>query len=133
MPTRYARYALETKLRVVEVARRGGVWEETAEHLGVNYHTVRAWVRQHMMHAEDVRVRPRADALEHERGVVVVPQTVKNHVDGACFTLKRMHTEPQYMNPMRNKQKWREYLAQLQQYQAMGKTTLYMDETNFNL
>ncbi|KAG2786134.1 hypothetical protein Pcac1_g4515 [Phytophthora cactorum] len=59
MPTRYARYALETKLRVVEVARRGGVWEETAEHLGVNYHTVRAWVRQHMMHAEDVRVRPR--------------------------------------------------------------------------
>ncbi|KAG4054603.1 hypothetical protein PC123_g10270 [Phytophthora cactorum] len=161
MPTRYARYALETKLRVVEVARRGGVWEETAEHLGVNYHTVRAWVRQHMMHAEDVActtsrcvkvteacvefwlsklrddpdltLRQLVDALEHERGVVVVPQTVKNHVDGACFTLKRMHTEPQYMNPMRNKQKWREYLAQLQQYQAMGKTTLYMDETNFNL
>ncbi|KAG3181989.1 hypothetical protein C6341_g6143 [Phytophthora cactorum] len=65
MPTRYARYALETKLRVVEVARRGGVWEETAEHLGVNYHTVRAWVRQHMMHAEDVRVRPRGASSYH--------------------------------------------------------------------
>ncbi|KAG4056221.1 hypothetical protein PC123_g8736 [Phytophthora cactorum] len=41
MPRRYARYALETKLQVVEVARRGGVWVETTEHLGVNYHTAR--------------------------------------------------------------------------------------------
>ncbi|KAG2823777.1 hypothetical protein PC112_g10383 [Phytophthora cactorum] len=59
MPTRYARYALETKLRVVEVARRGGVWEETAEHLGVNYHTVRAWDhRQAFLHTAANRYLP---------------------------------------------------------------------------
>ncbi|KAG6953360.1 hypothetical protein JG688_00012861, partial [Phytophthora aleatoria] len=96
MPSRYNRYALETTLRVLEVARRGGVWEETAEDLGVNYNTARAWVRRHVTHGEEVRVLPRGDALEHERGVYVVPQTVKNHVDGACFTLKQMHKEPQY-------------------------------------
>ncbi|GMF47719.1 unnamed protein product [Phytophthora fragariaefolia] len=164
MPRRYARYALQTKLRILEVARRGGVWEETAEELGVNYNTARAWVRQHVRRGEAVTTRPRggkrggkitdavvafwhgklrddpdltlrqlADALEHELDVVVFPQTVKNHVDGACFTLKQMHKEPQYMNTMVNKQKRSDYLAQLQQYQAMGKVIRYMDETNFNL
>ncbi|KAG2764559.1 hypothetical protein Pcac1_g23749 [Phytophthora cactorum] len=164
MPSCYNRYALETKLRVLEVARRGGVWEETAEGLGVNYKTATAWVRRHVTHGEEVRVLPRggkrgskvtdfcvqfwlgkrredpdltlrqlADALEHESGVYVVPQTVKNHVDGACFTLKQMPIEPQYMNTMTNKQKRRAYLHQLQQYQAMGKVILYMDNTNFNL
>ncbi|KAG3116390.1 hypothetical protein PI125_g4679 [Phytophthora idaei] len=160
MPSRYKRYALETKLRVLEVARRGGVWEETAEDLGVNYNTARAWVRRHVTHGEEVRVLPRggkvtdscvqfwlgklredpdltlrqlADTLERERGVYVVPQTVKNHVDGACFTLKQMLKKPQYMNTMTNKQKRRAYLHQLQQYQAMSKVILYMDETNFNL
>ncbi|KAG4044437.1 hypothetical protein PC123_g20123 [Phytophthora cactorum] len=164
MPSRYNRYALETKLRVLEVARRGGGWEETVEDFGVNYNTARVWVRRHVTHGEEVRVLPRggkrdgkvtdscvqfwlgklredpdltlrqlADALEHERGVYVVPQTVKNHVDGACFTLKQMHKEPQYMNTMTNKQKRRVYLHQLQQYEAMGKVILYMDKTNFNL
>ncbi|KAG6968179.1 hypothetical protein JG688_00005932 [Phytophthora aleatoria] len=36
----------------------------------------------------DITLRQLVDALKHERGVVVVPQTVKNHVDDACFTLK---------------------------------------------
>jgi len=35
-------------------------------------------------------LRQLADALEHEFGVVVCPQTVKNH-DGACFKLMQMH------------------------------------------
>ncbi|KAG2774599.1 hypothetical protein Pcac1_g14627 [Phytophthora cactorum] len=52
MASRYNRYALETKLRVLEVARRGGVWEETAEDLGVNYNTARPWVRRHVTHGE---------------------------------------------------------------------------------
>ncbi|KAG2981188.1 hypothetical protein PC118_g10773 [Phytophthora cactorum] len=53
MPSRYNRYALETKLRVLEVAGRNGVWEETAEDLGVNYNTARAWVRRHVTHGEE--------------------------------------------------------------------------------
>ncbi|EEY56381.1 uncharacterized protein PITG_09902 [Phytophthora infestans T30-4] len=111
MPRRYARYALETKLRVLEVARRGGVWEETAEELGVNYNTTRAWVAKHVM----------------------TPTSRCRHVNAVCFTLKQMHKEPQYMNTMTNKQKRRTYLAELQEYQAMGKVILYMDEANFNL
>ncbi|KAG2884865.1 hypothetical protein PC129_g23429 [Phytophthora cactorum] len=134
MASRYNRYALETKLRVLEVARRGGVWEETAEDLGVNYNTARPWFWLGKLREDpDLTLRQLTDALEHECGVYVVPQTVKNHVDGACFTLKQMHKEPQYMNTMTNKQKRRAYLHQLQQYQAMGKVILYMDETNFNL
>ncbi|POM71545.1 hypothetical protein PHPALM_11873 [Phytophthora palmivora] len=81
----------------------------------------------------DLTLRYLADVLEHETGVKVTPQTVKNHVDGSCFTLKQMDKEPQYMNAISNKHKHREYLVKLQEYQAMGKTIIYMDETNFNL
>ncbi|KAG6572772.1 Replication protein A 70 kDa DNA-binding subunit [Phytophthora cinnamomi] len=81
----------------------------------------------------DLTLRHFADQLEREMVIQVVPQTIKNHVDGAFFTLMQMHKEPQYMNTMANKQKRRDYLVTLRQYQAMGKTILYVDETNFNL
>ncbi|POM71693.1 Hypothetical protein PHPALM_11706 [Phytophthora palmivora] len=81
----------------------------------------------------DLTLRYLVDVLEHETGVKVTPQTVKNHVDGSCFTLKQMHKEPQYMNTISNNQKRREYLVKLQEYQSMGKIIIYMDETNFNL
>ncbi|OWZ04897.1 hypothetical protein PHMEG_00023119 [Phytophthora megakarya] len=44
-----------------------------------------------------------------------------------------MHKKPQYMNTPLNKEKRREYLVQLQEYQVASKTILHMDETNFNL
>ncbi|KAE8994958.1 hypothetical protein PR002_g19765 [Phytophthora rubi] len=86
------------------------------------------------LHADpDLTLRQLADMLEHSTGVKVVPQTIKNHLDARCITMKQFHKEPQYMNIMKNKLKRREYLVQLQQYQASGKTIIYMDETNFNL
>ncbi|KAE9040176.1 hypothetical protein PR002_g5081 [Phytophthora rubi] len=81
----------------------------------------------------DLTLRQLADRLENEMGVRVAPQTIKNHVDAACFTMKQLHKEPQYMNTSVNKEKRRDYLVSLQEYQAAGKVILYMDETNFNL
>lgn len=49
---KYVRYGLEIKLRVIEAARRGDVWEAVAEELGVNYNTARDWVRYHVTHGE---------------------------------------------------------------------------------
>jgi transposase len=40
--------------------------------------------------------------------------------------MKQMHKQPQYMNTDANKQKRRDNLIQLQQYQAMGKTIIYI-------
>ncbi|KAG6572761.1 uncharacterized protein IUM83_18720 [Phytophthora cinnamomi] len=119
MPVRNARYAFETKRRVVETARNGGVWEAVAERLGVKINTARDWVRRHVARGEpltqrlrggkratkmtgemvnvllrklrddpDLTLRWLADMIELETGVSVVPLTVKNHVDGSCFTLK---------------------------------------------
>ncbi|KAE9219708.1 hypothetical protein PF005_g7755 [Phytophthora fragariae] len=81
----------------------------------------------------DLTLRQLADRLENEMGVRVAPQTIKNHVDAACFTMKQLHKELQYMNTSVNKEKRRDYLVSLQEYQAAGKVILYMDETNFNL
>ncbi|KAE9352670.1 hypothetical protein PF008_g5360 [Phytophthora fragariae] len=164
MPAKYYRYALETKLRVVDTARNDGNWERIASELGVKLNTARHWVRRHVHGDEPVQARLRggrasqkvtsamveflleqirydpdltlrqlADRLENETGVRVAPQTIKNHVDAACFTMKQLHKEPQYMNTSINKEKRRDYLVILQEYQAAGKVILYIDETNFNL
>ncbi|EGZ05751.1 hypothetical protein PHYSODRAFT_407198, partial [Phytophthora sojae] len=97
MPLKYYRYALETKLRVVDAARNDRNWEKLAAELGVKLNTARYWVRLNV-HGDE--------------------PTVKNHVDAACFTMKQLHKEPQYMNTPLNKEKRRDYLVKLQEYQA---------------
>ncbi|KUF82958.1 hypothetical protein AM587_10005713 [Phytophthora nicotianae] len=56
--------------------------------------------------------------------------TVINHVDEACFTMNQLTKELQYINSKANKLKRREYLIQLQKYQAAGKTILCVDARN---
>ncbi|KAJ8578978.1 hypothetical protein ON010_g222 [Phytophthora cinnamomi] len=47
MPSRYNRYALAIKLRVVDAARTGGDWQAVAEASGVNINTARSWLRRY--------------------------------------------------------------------------------------
>ncbi|KAG6619072.1 uncharacterized protein IUM83_19485 [Phytophthora cinnamomi] len=45
MPSRYHRYALAIKLRILDAARTGGDWQAVAEAIGVNINTARSWLR----------------------------------------------------------------------------------------
>ncbi|POM79078.1 hypothetical protein PHPALM_3314 [Phytophthora palmivora] len=81
----------------------------------------------------DLTLRQLADQLSGACSISVSPQTIKNHLDARLITMKQFHKEPQYMNTVKNKLKRREYLIRLQQLKAMGKSVIYMDETNFNL
>ncbi|RLN55761.1 hypothetical protein BBJ28_00027184, partial [Nothophytophthora sp. Chile5] len=74
-----------------------------------------------------------ADLLNTACSISVCPQTIKNHLDARLITVKQFHKEPQYMNTDVNKLKRREYLIRLQQLQAMGKSIIYMDDTNYNI
>ncbi|POM58104.1 hypothetical protein PHPALM_37295 [Phytophthora palmivora] len=151
MPSKYQQYTLETKLRVLEAARRRGEsWESIA-------------IRCHMKHGKptaegrgdrttlkitddlveillnklsqdpDLTLTQLVDKLEYATGVHVVPQTIKNHVDASCLTLRQLQREPQYMNKPVNKEKRRDYFIKLQGYQVAGKVILYMNKMNFNL
>ncbi|KAG3232488.1 hypothetical protein PI124_g22431 [Phytophthora idaei] len=81
----------------------------------------------------DLTLRQLVDKLDTQCSISVCPQTIKNHLDGNLTTMKQFHKEPQYMNTEVNKLKRREYLIRLQELQAMEKSIIYMDETNFNL
>ncbi|EEY58773.1 uncharacterized protein PITG_10910 [Phytophthora infestans T30-4] len=149
MPTKYRRYTLYTKLRVLEAARNGLDWEAVAGDNNVNLSTACNWVQRYPNFEDvispaprggktaqkmtpacvkfpqdqlatdpDLTLRQLADMLETSLCVTVRPQTVKNHLDAALSTMKQFHKEPQYMNTAQNKLKRRDYLIQLQRYQA---------------
>lgn len=59
--------------------------------------------------------------------------TVARALDGACYTLKKTHVQPQYMNTEANKLKRVAFLTQLLEYKSHSYRVFYVDETNFNL
>ncbi|ETN20859.1 hypothetical protein PPTG_21019 [Phytophthora nicotianae INRA-310] len=79
IPVKYARYAIATKLRVVETTRNDKLRDD-----------------------RDLTLSQLGDMLEHGAGLRVTADG-KNHVDGACLTMKQLHQKPQYMNTMANK------------------------------
>ncbi|POM65440.1 LOW QUALITY PROTEIN: hypothetical protein PHPALM_18844 [Phytophthora palmivora] len=64
---------MPTKLRVVETARQGGVWEVVAENLGMKYNTARDWVRRHLVRDEPLLAHPRGG----KRSSKMTPDLVK--------------------------------------------------------
>lgn len=162
-PTKkYESYTPETRQRVVDCAREGGDWQTLAEMLKVNPAASRQWVRRYV-DGPDSATRARggskkklnaahiefmcaalddnnkltlqnlADKLRDEFAVSVSVSTVARELDGACYTLKKTHVEPQYMNTDENKRKRAEFLADLLEYKSHGYTVFYVDETNFNM
>ncbi|GLD93770.1 hypothetical protein PINS_up002375 [Pythium insidiosum] len=132
-PTKkYQSYTSETRQRVVDCAREGGDWQTLAEMLKVNPAASRQWVRRYV-DGPDSATRTRggskkklnaahiefmctaldddnkltlqnlADKLRDELAVSV--STVARELDGACYTLKKTHVQPQYKNTDENKRK----------------------------
>ncbi|KAI9982680.1 hypothetical protein PInf_008679 [Phytophthora infestans] len=66
MPTKYRRYTLYTKLRVLEAARNGLDWEAVAEENNVNISTARNWSA-----VKDYMTEHRADILAVPEGVTM--------------------------------------------------------------
>ncbi|KAG1695058.1 hypothetical protein DVH05_020986 [Phytophthora capsici] len=59
MPTKYRRYTLYTKLRVLEAARNDLDWEAVAEDNNVNLSTARNWVQRYPNFEDVVSSAPR--------------------------------------------------------------------------
>ncbi|KAF4034701.1 hypothetical protein GN244_ATG13314 [Phytophthora infestans] len=59
MPSRYNRYLLTTKLRVLKAARTGGDWETVPETNGVKLNTARSWLRRYRAYSDVMQAPPR--------------------------------------------------------------------------
>ncbi|KAG9407537.1 hypothetical protein AC1031_021911 [Aphanomyces cochlioides] len=129
------RYDQATRDRVIQAAKEGNDWQLTAQDNGVNLKTAWMWIdenkrgiqrgphegrRYHKLNQEHVdflvgllsedcqlTLKYMADKILSRYNIEVSIQTVKNQLDGGCFTLKLVHKETQYMNTDRYKEKRR--------------------------
>ncbi|KAE8877928.1 hypothetical protein PF005_g27481 [Phytophthora fragariae] len=83
MPSRYNRYALATKLRILDAVRTGGNWESVAQADDVNINTARSWLRRY----------PTSSAALHAplRGG---KRAQKMTVDGHAFLMSKLSIDP---------------------------------------
>lgn len=153
---------METRQRVIDRERSGGDWKVLAESLDVPVVLARQWVRRYadgpdsaarkrggskpkltpehvlfMCTALDennkLTLRELAEMLCESFRMKVGTTTVGRKLDGACYTLKKTHVEPQYMNTPNNKLKRRDFLTKLLEYKSHGRKIYFVDETNLNI
>ncbi|RAW22590.1 hypothetical protein PC110_g20972 [Phytophthora cactorum] len=73
------------------------------------------------------------DALEPRFEVTVSRQTIKHHIDGRMYTIKKTHCDSNYRNLPENRILCRDFIVDLLAYKSEGKQIFYVDETNFDL
>lgn len=78
-------------------------------------------------------LRELAERLNECYDLQIGTSTVARMLDGVCYTFKKPHVEPQYINTSENKRKRQEFLTKLLEYKLHGCTIYFVDETNFNL
>lgn len=68
-----------------------------------------------------------------ETGITVSTNTIHNYLEGQMYTVKKALPQPVTVNSEVNKRKRREYVEKIMNRTGMGKTVIYIDETNVNL
>ena len=136
----------------------GGNWKEVARTLGIKINTAYKWLEKEQyvpkpkggsvskltpdisagltdwieenasITLEELRVK-----VHDQFGVTVCKNTIKNWLDGQLFSLKSVRPTVQSMNDPRHKARRAEYVEQLFEHRAEGRTIIWIDETNFNL
>lgn len=71
--------------------------------------------------------------LAMDTGVTVSINTVCRHLKGQLYTVKKTLPEPADPNAKENKKKRKEYVEKVMNRIELGKTVIYVDETNANL
>ena len=71
--------------------------------------------------------------LAEEEQLSVSINTIHKKLDGQCFTLKKVKSEPVTMNSVIDKEKRASYVQSLMAAVGEGKKVIYIDESNVNL
>lgn len=68
-----------------------------------------------------------------DTGVTVSTNTIHKYLEGQMYTVKKALPQPVTANSEINKRKRKEYVDKIMNRTGMGKTVIYIDETNVNL
>ncbi|XP_036324932.1 uncharacterized protein LOC118738120 [Rhagoletis pomonella] len=155
----YKKNTEQDRERVVNAATRGEDWVKLALNLGVNYKTAHRWICSgSCTMKQKTNERPKKMLNDHlikivewleedcgltllqlkqklfrVFGVEVSTTTVGNHLEGMCYSVKKVHTQPTTMNSEENTEKRAVYVRKLNAFIQQGKQIVWIDETNFNL
>ena len=146
------------RTQVVAVHEADGDWREKARQLNIPAGTAYRWVKEgdkpdmrggrrhgkvtdvHRAYMVTmVEENPRTtlseikEGLLRQFGLAVSKPTISKHLDALMYTLKMVRFEPERANTDANKEKRREFVNSLLNYQSRNLPIIYMDETNFNL
>lgn len=149
----------EAKKRVLAAVENYEDWKSVAVANGVATSTAYGWIRR----AHDPRkrrggIRHRKISQEHiekmidyveknpyitlkeigdkfavETGITVSINTIHKYLEGQMYTVKKALPQPVTTNSEINKRKRKEYVDKIMNRTGMGKTVIYIDETNVNL
>lgn len=158
---RYNHYSDEVRQRVRQAFEEEEDWLNIATLLGVKRPTVYRWVdaweggldvprrnRTRKRALNEAQIDELVSWVENDSTVTlsalqmrisaefakeVSLTTVARYLDGRLLTLKKLHPFSETMNSSENKRLRRKYVLDVMQYEAEGKTIIWLDETNFNL
>ena len=158
---RYHYHSTEVKKRVLDAFDNGEDWRQIARLIGVKSSTAASWVIKHRSNQETRRHGGHRISILNESeiedildwiavdstitlewmcmrvkaefGKEVSKSTLGRYLDCRLITMKKLHLVSETMNTWENKRKRKHFVFKLLQYEAEGKTIIWIDETNFNL
>ena len=91
------------------------------------------WMVKAVEENPQITLKEIAFIIFREFTVTVSTSTVARHLDGKCYSLKKVYHYSEKMNSMINKEKRRIYLQALLNFRDKNKNIIYIDESNLNL
>ena len=71
--------------------------------------------------------------LQRDQGIALSIATIHNHLECQFYTIKKVLPQPVAINSIENKTKRAAYVTTIMEKMGLGKTVIYIDETNCNL
>jgi transposase len=155
---KYNKVSENDRQRIVAAHKNNEDWKSTARTLGINVQTAYRWLLKdqelpkkkggsisrkspEIMRLLTTTIENNASAtlgdmkslIMRDFNIDVCQNTVKNWLDGELFTVKYVRQEIININSPDNKIKRAEYLEHLFQCRSIGRTPVWIDETNYNL
>ena len=81
----------------------------------------------------DLTLRNISSELKVQFDVDVTPQCVAQHLDGLCYSIKQIRSEPVNMNSDEVKAKRKAFASEYMTKMDNGFTSIFEEETNFNV
>ena len=149
----------EAKIRVLAAPNDDGDWKAVALANGIASSTAYGWIRrahdllkkrggsrhrkarpehiekmlQYVEKNPLIMLKENSAKFTHDTGITLSTNTVHKYLEGQMYTVKKAHPRPVTMYSEINKRKRREYVEKIMNRIGIGKTVVYIDETNVNL